>query len=97
MVVQTCTKRMPASVLTHPAGQWWNFVPVSPSIYTSLELVSSAFSQNVFKISSFSPYPGGFACSFFVPGITKAGTAITWSQGQGMRAKPAPAQPPTFP
>ena len=55
MIVQTCTKRMPASVRQHPAGQWWNFALVPPTIYTSLELVSSAFFQNVCKISPFSP------------------------------------------
>jgi hypothetical protein len=55
MPVQTCTKRMPALVLSHPAGQWWNFVSVPPTLYTSLKLVSSAFFQNACKISPFSP------------------------------------------
>jgi hypothetical protein len=45
MPVQTCTKRMPALVLSHPAGQWWNFGIVPPTLYTSPRLVSSAFSQ----------------------------------------------------
>ena len=55
MVVQTCTKRMPASVLTHPAGQWWNFDSVPPTLYTSPRLVSSAFFQKLCKISPFPP------------------------------------------
>jgi hypothetical protein len=54
MIVQTCTKRMPAWVVQHPAGQWWNFSLVPPTIYTSLKLVSSAFFQNACKISPFS-------------------------------------------
>jgi hypothetical protein len=53
MPVQTCTKRMPALVREHPAGQWWNFALVPPTIYTSLKLVSSAFFQNACKISPF--------------------------------------------
>ena len=55
MPVQTCTKRMPASVLEHPAGQWWNFDSVPPTLYTSPRLVSSAFSQKPCKLTSFSP------------------------------------------
>jgi hypothetical protein len=86
MTVRTCTKRMPALVRQHPAGQWWNFGIVPPTIYTSPKLVSSAFSKKLRKLLHF-PYPGGFARSFLVPGITKAGTATTWSQGQEMRAK----------
>ena len=55
MPVQTCTKRMPAWVVQHPAGQWWNFVSVPPTLYTSLKLMSSAFFQSLCKISPFSP------------------------------------------
>jgi len=54
MTVQTCTKRMPASVLQHPAGQWWNLDSVPPIIYTSLRLVSSAFFQKLLQDISYS-------------------------------------------
>jgi hypothetical protein len=89
MIVQTCTKRMPASVRQHPAGQ---MVELS-QLHLQYTPVSN-WCQALFPKSSANyphfPYPNGFACSFLVPGITKAGTAITWFHGQGMRAKPAP-------
>jgi hypothetical protein len=53
MIVQTCTKRMPASVLTHLAGQWWNFLSSTYNIHQSLAGVKR-FSQNACKISPFS-------------------------------------------
>jgi hypothetical protein len=56
MIVQTCTKRMPASVRQHLAGQWWNFSLVPPTIYTSPRLVSSAFPKKLRKLPSF-PLP----------------------------------------
>ncbi len=95
MTVRTCTKGMPASVLQHPAGQWWNFLRSTHNIHQSPAGVKRVFPKALQVILIFL-YPGGFACSFFVPGITKAETAITWSQGQGMRAKPTPGQPSTF-
>ena len=41
MLVQSCTEGKPASVRQHPAGQWWNYVSVPPSVYTSFALVSN--------------------------------------------------------
>jgi hypothetical protein len=43
MLVQTCTKEKPTSVLQHLAGKWWNFTPVPPIVYTSFTLVSNVF------------------------------------------------------
>lgn len=42
MLVQTCTERKPASVLSHRAGQWWNFASVPPIVYIGFALMSNS-------------------------------------------------------
>ena len=42
MLVQTCTERKPASVVTHRAGKWWNYALVPPIVYTGFAPVSNS-------------------------------------------------------
>jgi len=55
MPVQACTKRKPASVVTHPAGQWWNFGPFHPQ-YTPVSGWCQAFPRGNSRQTFCLPY-----------------------------------------
>ncbi|MDY7076550.1 MAG: hypothetical protein SXV54_06450 [Chloroflexota bacterium] len=58
MLVQTCTKEKPTSVLAHRAGGW-NYAPVPPIVYIGFALVSN--SSCPMSVASHIPSPAVLA------------------------------------